>query len=106
MDALPLEYVRMYTRPPPERRHSMTLKKATIAVCVAVFCVSMVFLARYVLAKKAENVEWLGWVMVAQPSTSPDPRIHMKKSYDSFVREDIEIGLREDGVVVWRRIQQ
>jgi hypothetical protein len=48
----------------------------------------------------------LGWIEVAKPSTSPDPRIHMKKTYDSLVREDIEVGLREDGVVVWRRVQQ
>jgi hypothetical protein len=84
----------------------MKLKNATTYVFVAVFCVSLVFVTGYVLAQKAEKVEWLGWVMVAQPSTSPDPRIHTKKTYDSLVREDIEIGLREDGVVVWRRVQQ
>jgi len=84
----------------------MKLKKATISVCVAVFFVSMVSLAEYVLAQKAENVEWVGWIMVAKPSTSPDPRIQMKKTYDAFVREDIAIGLREDGVVVWRHVQK
>ena len=84
----------------------MKLKKAATYVCVAVFFVSMGFVTRYVLAQKAENVEWLGWIQVAKPSTSPDPRIHTKKTYDSFVREDIEVGLREDGVVVWRRVQK
>ena len=84
----------------------MKLKKVTTYVCIAVFFVSMVFIAGYVLAQKTENVEWLGWVEVAKPSSSPDPRIHMKKTYDTFVREDIEIGLREDGVVVWRRVQK
>jgi hypothetical protein len=83
----------------------MKLNKATTYAFVAVLCVSMVFVTGYVLAQKAEKVEWLGWVAVAKPSTSPDPRIQMKKSYDSVVREDIEIGLREDGVVVWRRVQ-
>lgn len=84
----------------------MKLKKVTIYVFIAVFFVSMVFIVGYVLAQKTENVEWLGWVEVAKPSSSPDPRIHMKKTYDSFVREDIEIGLREDGVVVWRHVQK
>jgi hypothetical protein len=84
----------------------MKLNKATIYVFIAVFFVSMAFIARYVIAQKTDNVEWLGWVQVAKPSSSPDPRIHMRKTYDLFVREDIEIGLREDGVVVWRRVQK
>ena len=66
----------------------------------------MVCVIGYGLAQKAAKVEWLGWVVVTKPSTSPDPRIHMQKSYDSLAREDIEIGLREDGVVIWRRLQQ
>ena len=84
----------------------MKLKKVIDYVFIVVFLVSMVVIVRYVLAQNTENVEWLGWVEVAKPSSSPDPRIHMKKTYDSFVREDIEIGLREDGVVVWRRVQK
>ena len=84
----------------------MMRKKTTTSVFVTVFFVSMAFMAGYVTAQKTENVEWLGWVQVAKPSSSPDPRIHMKKTYDSLVREDIEVGLREDGVVVWRRVQQ
>ena len=84
----------------------MKLKKATMYVVVAVFFVSMVFVTGYVLAQKTEKVEWLGWIQVAKPSTSPDPRIHAKKTYDVLVREDIEVGLREDGVVVWRRVQK
>jgi hypothetical protein len=84
----------------------MKLNKATIYVIVTVFFVSMAFIAGYVTAQKTEKVEWLGGLAVAKPSTSPDPRIHMKKTYDSLVREDIEVGLREDGVVVWRRVQQ
>jgi hypothetical protein len=84
----------------------MKLNKATIYVIVTVFFVSMAFIAGYVTAQKTEKVEWLGWLAVAKSSTSPDPRIHMKKTYDSLVREDIEVGLREDGVVVWRRVQQ
>jgi hypothetical protein len=65
----------------------------------------MAFIAGYVTAQKTDNVEWLGRVQVAKPSSSPDPRIHLQKIYDSLVREDIEIGLREDGIVVWRRVQ-
>ena len=84
----------------------MKLKKATTYVFVAVFFVSIVFIAGYVVAQKTENVEWLGWIQIAKPSTSPDPRIHMNKTYDALVREDIELGLREDGVVVWRRVQK
>ena len=82
----------------------MKLKKATTSIFVTVFFVSMAFLAGYVTAQKTEKVEWLGWLAVAKSSTSPDPRIHTNKTYDSLVREDIEVGLREDGVVVWRRV--
>ena len=84
----------------------MKLKKATTYVFVTVFFVSMAFMAGYVTAQKTEKVEWWGWIQVAKPSTSPDPRIHTNKTYDPFVREDIEVGLREDGVVVWRRVQK
>ena len=84
----------------------MKIKKATMYVFVAVFFVSMAFIAGYVTAQKTEHVEWLGWLQVAKPSCSPDPRIHTKKTYDALVREDIEVGLREDGVVVWRRVQK
>ena len=84
----------------------MKLKKATTYVFITVFFVSMAFMAGYVTGQKTEKVEWLGWMQVAKPSTSPDPRIHTKKTYESLVREDIEIGLREDGVVVWRRVQK
>ena len=50
----------------------MKLKKGTTYVCVAVCIVSLVFVTGYGLAQKAEKVEWLGWVAVAKPSTSPD----------------------------------
>jgi hypothetical protein len=58
----------------------MKPKKATTYVFVAVFFVSMAFIARHVTAQKTEKVEWLGWVQIAKPSSSPDPRIHMKKT--------------------------
>ena len=68
----------------------MKLYKATMYVFVAVFFVSMVYIVGHVWAQKTDNVEWLGWIQVAKPSSSLDPRI----------------GLREDGVVVWRRVQK
>jgi hypothetical protein len=66
---------------------------------------SLTLTGGYVLAQKTEHVEWLGWPVVATPSTSPDPGIHVGKKplYDQLTRDDIEVGLREDGVVVWRR---
>jgi hypothetical protein len=66
---------------------------------------SLALTGGYVLAQKTEHVEWLGWVVVAKPSTSPNPGIHVGKRplYDHLTRDDIELGLREDGVVVWRR---
>ena len=72
---------------------------------VALFLISVAWTAAYVLAQHTDNVEWLGWVMVGQPSTSPNPGIYGKRPPpERRVREDIELGLREDGVVVWRRI--
>jgi hypothetical protein len=66
---------------------------------------SLAFTGGHVLGQKTEHVEWLGWPVVAHPSTSPDPGIHGGKRplYDQLTRDDIELGLREDGVVVWRR---
>jgi hypothetical protein len=65
----------------------------------------LAFTGRYVQSQQTEHVEWLGWLVVATPGTSPDPGIHVGKRplYDQFTRDDIEVGLREDGVVVWRR---
>jgi hypothetical protein len=64
----------------------------------------LAFTGKYVQSQQTEHVEWLGWLVVATPSTSPDPGIHVGKRplYDQFARDDIEVGLREDGVVVWR----
>ena len=72
---------------------------------LALSLVSVAWTAGYVLAQKTDKVEWLGWAVVGQPSTSPDPGIYGKRPPpERRVREDIELGLREDGVVVWRRI--
>jgi hypothetical protein len=66
---------------------------------------SLALTGRSVLGRKTEHVEWLGWLIVAHPSTSPDPGIHVGKGplHEQLTRDDIEVGLREDGVVVWRR---
>jgi hypothetical protein len=66
---------------------------------------SLAFTGGYVLAQKTEHVAWLGWLIVARPSTSSDPGIHVGKRplYDQLTRDDIELGLREDGVIIWRR---
>ena len=66
---------------------------------------SLALTGGYGLAQKPDHVEWLGWLVVAQPSTSPDPGIQVGKKplYDQLTRDDIEVGLRADGVVVWRR---
>jgi hypothetical protein len=84
------------------RRFTTLFLYALAALCL----ISLVLTAGYVLAQKTDNVEWLGWAVVGQPSTSPDPGIYGKRPpLDRRVREDIELGLREDGVVVWRRVQ-
>jgi hypothetical protein len=46
VDSLPLECVRVYNTPPPERRDSMKLKEAATYVCVAAFFVSMGFVTK------------------------------------------------------------
>jgi len=83
------------------RRFTTFFLYALVALCL----VSVALTAGYVLAQKTDNVEWLGWAVVGQPSTSPDPGIYGKRPpLDRRVREDIELGLREDGVVVWQRV--
>jgi hypothetical protein len=75
------------------------------AALIGLSLLSLALAAGYVAAQKTDRVEWLGWPVVATPSTSPDPGIHVGKRplYDHLTRDGIEVGLREDGVVVWRR---
>lgn len=75
---------------------------------IALLSLLLAFLAGYIAAQSRQSLSTLwssGWAMLAKPASSPDPGIYGDVPlYDSIIREDIEIGFREDGVVVWRRI--
>jgi hypothetical protein len=65
----------------------------------------LAFTGGYVLAQKSEEVEWLGWAVVAKPRGGPDAGIYGRRPPpEQFIQDDIVLGLREDGVVVWRRV--
>jgi hypothetical protein len=76
---------------------------------IALLALSLAFLAGYIAAQSRQplSIAWTsGWAMLAKPASSPDLGIYGDVPlYDSIIREDIEIGFREDGVVVWRRTE-
>jgi len=50
------------------------------------------------------KVEWLGWVEYSGEYRGVDPGFYAgNPPPTNYYRKDIEIGLREDGVVVWRK---
>jgi hypothetical protein len=65
----------------------------------------LAFTGGYVLAQKSEEVEWLGWAVLAKPRRGPDAGIYGRRPPpEQFIQHDIVLALREDGVVVWRRV--
>lgn len=57
-----------------------------------------------------KKVEWLGWPLFAKPAGAPSP-MEIYPEIDGTrcefeISTDVEIGLRSDGVVVWRKIEK
>jgi hypothetical protein len=62
----------------------------------------LAFTGGYVLAQKGEEVEWLGWPVLARPRRGPDAGIYGRRPPpEQFIQDEIVLGLREDGVVVF-----
>ena len=77
--------------------------KTKIFIILAMVIIT--FIAGSVFGKSKGKIEWLGWPVYAGPHKSIDPGIFMPKPpAEKYVRENIQIGLREDGIVVWRKI--
>lgn len=57
------------------------------------------------IKKNSLKVEWLGNIFFCKPYSGIDPGFYGNNPPpDKFWRDDIEIGLREDGILVWRKI--
>jgi len=66
------------------------------------FC-TMLLLASCQAVKQAQKVDWLGWPVWAGPYTGVDPGFFGPYPPPTgYYSTNIEIGLRTDGVVVWR----
>ena len=51
------------------------------------------------------KIEWLGWIYFLGEYKGIDPGFYGDNPPPSeYYRKDIEIGLREDGIIVWRKI--
>jgi len=57
-----------------------------------------------VLTIKEPKVEWMGKIVFSNPYSGVDPGFYGGNPPPSILTDqEIEIGLREDGVVVWRK---
>jgi len=51
-------------------------------------------------------IEWLGWIGFYGPYSGIDPGFYGANPPPAeYYRTDIEIGLRPDGVVIWRKVK-
>lgn len=51
------------------------------------------------------KIEWLGWIQWCEAYSGIDPGFYGSNPPPTeCYRKDIKIGLREDGVVVWKRV--
>lgn len=51
------------------------------------------------------KVEWLGWIHFLGEHNGIDPGFYQGNPPPAeYYRKDIEIGLREDGILVWRKV--
>lgn len=57
------------------------------------------------IKKDSLKVEWLGWISWKEKYQGIDPGFYGSNPPPTeFYRKDIEIGLREDGILVWRKV--
>ena len=59
--------------------------------------------------EKSEQVRWLSWPVTGEPYQSIDPGIFMPSANERFqaiTQKDVIIGLRSDGVVVWKYVDE
>lgn len=55
----------------------------------------------------ADSTEWLGWITFNGKYSGIDPGFYGQNPPPTqYYRTDIEIGLRSDGIVVWRKIKK
>ena len=86
-----------------ERRRAMRqfVQGKTFAV---VILIPVAFAFGVQVGEKAETALWVGRLSIGAKRRSIDPGLTpYSPKFESTVRSDIEIGLRPDGVVVWRR---
>lgn len=57
------------------------------------------------IKKDSLKVEWLGWISWKEKYQGIDPGFYGNNPPPTeFYRKDVEIGLREDGILVWRKV--
>ncbi len=81
------------------------IKIITILVFAAILGCVIMRIARGEAAVSESKVEWLGWPVYATEYTGIDPGFYLGGAPPTrWVNKDIKIGLRADGVVVWREV--
>lgn len=67
-----------------------------------------IFTAGFLMGAKSPEIKWIGFLVSGKPAPeNPHTGILIPPppSFASSVDSNIEIGLRDDGVVVWKRKQ-
>jgi hypothetical protein len=53
------------------------------------------------------KVRWIGWIVYAKPYSGIDPGFYSGRPPDDILLDNsIEIGMRDDGVLVWRKTKE
>ncbi len=74
----------------------MSLKRKTLLILVAAAAVALAF-------GEPEVIKWLGKPAYGVLNTTPNPDIaNWQPSVEMHYNDAVEIGLRADGIVVWR----
>lgn len=79
-------------------------KRGLTFAVVIVISLAIAFLSGFAYAKASENTKWVGWLVYYQNSPSlADGMRPYPGSEDLLYSKNIVLGLRKDGVVVWKK---
>jgi len=85
----------------------ITFEKIVVRILVILILLLISF-NLFAEEKRAINdeVRWLGWPVTASAYKGIDPGIFVNPVFNTDISDDIEIGLRPDGTVVWRYVNK
>ena len=87
----------------PIKKRLQEKKRIPFALVIVISLV-IAFLSGFAFAKASDNTKWVGWLVYYQnrPSLADGMRPY-PGSEDLLYSKNIVLGLRKDGVVVWKK---